>query len=292
MVLFIRLLKSYIFLACIEIIAILNFHCMKISIITPTFNSEKTIEKNVESILKQSYKDFEHIIIDNLSSDKTITIIKNLYKDLPSNLRIISEKDSGISDAFNKGIKCATGDIITILNSDDYFYSDNIFEQVIDGFTKKQLLVFHGDLLFNDPKYGSYIRKPYSINTFKTMPLNHPTMFVKKEVYSTVGMFDVAFRYSMDFEFYCRMYKHYPDLSKKLFYFDKNPVVIMNAGGESWANEKLSILEVKSALKMHGLNNFKLAGQVQLRLLRTYLKSIFEKTGFTFLVRLWRKIIH
>ena len=78
---------------------------MKISVITPTFNSEKTIAKNVESILKQSYKDFEHIIIDNLSSDKTLEIVRQLYKDLPSNLRIISEKDTGISEAFNKGIK-------------------------------------------------------------------------------------------------------------------------------------------------------------------------------------------
>ena len=265
---------------------------MKISVITPTFNSEKTIAKNVESILKQSHKDFEHIIIDNLSSDKTLEIVRQLYKNLPSNLRIISEKDTGISEAFNKGIKFSSGEIITILNSDDYYYSENIFEQVTNVLDKSPYLIYHGDVLFSDPQYGSYLRKPYSINTLKTMPLNHPTMFVKKEIYSVVGLFDITFRYAMDFEFYCRLYKNYPNLSESLFYFDKNPMVLMSSGGESWTNERQSILEVKSALKKHGLINFKLASQIQFRLLRTYLKSIFDKTGFTFIVRFWRKIIH
>jgi glycosyltransferase len=263
---------------------------MKISIITPTFNSEKTIAKNVESILKQSFKDFEHIIIDNLSSDKTLAIVKNLYKDSPSNLSIISEKDSGIADAFNKGIRFSTGNIITILNSDDYYYSDNIFEQVIDGFKKSQCLIFHGNVLFIDPKYGSYLRKPYKFDTFKTMPLNHPTMFIKKEVYDVVGLFDTSYRYSMDFEFYCRLYNSYPGLSNKLYYFDKNPLVIMSAGGESWANEVQSILEVKRAVKKNGLTTFSLDIQLQLRLFRTYLKSFLNKIGLNFLVRLWRKI--
>lgn len=265
---------------------------MKISIITPTFNSEKTIAKNVESILKQSHKDFEHIIIDNLSSDKTLEIVRKLYKDLPSNLSIISEKDSGISEAFNKGIKFSSGEIITILNSDDYYYSENIFEQVTNFLDESQYLIFHGDVLFIDPQYGSYLRKPYKLNTFKTMPLNHPTMFVKKEVYSAVGLFDISYRYSMDFEFYCRIFKHYPDLSKKLFYFSKNPLVVMSSGGDSWTNERQSILEVKKAVKKYGLINSNLAKQIQFRLLKTYLKGIFNKTGFTFLVRFWRKIIH
>jgi len=265
---------------------------MKISVITPTFNSEKTIAKNVESILKQSHKDFEHIIIDNLSSDKTLEIVRQLYKNLPSNLRIISEKDTGISEAFNKGIKFSSGEIITILNSDDYYYSENIFEQVTNVLDKSQYLIYHGDVLFSDPQYGSYLRKPYSINTLKTMPLNHPTMFVKKEIYSVVGLFDITFRYAMDFEFYCRLYKYYPNLSESLFYFDKNPVVIMSAGGESWTNEIKSILEVKRAVKKHDLININLMLQLYLRLFRTYLKIIFNKIGLNFIVKLWRKIIH
>ena len=263
---------------------------MKISIITPTFNSEKAIAKNVESILSQYYKDYEHIIVDNLSSDKTLEIVKNLYKKTPSNLSIISEKDSGIAEAFNKGIKFSTGGVITILNSDDYYYSKNIFETVINSFENTEYLIVHGDVLFVDPIYGSYLRKPYNINKFTTKPLNHPTMFLKREVYSTIGLFDTTYRYSMDFEFYCRLYNSYPNLSKKIFYVHKNPMVVMSAGGESWSNEIQSILEVKRAVKIHRLINFKLLLQLELRLFRTYLKSFFNKTGLNFLVKLWRKI--
>jgi len=265
---------------------------MKISVITPTFNSEKTIAKNVESILKQSYKDFEHIIIDNLSSDNTLDIIKKLYKDSPINLRIISEKDNGISEAFNKGIIIASGEILTMLNSDDYYYSDTMFEQAESKLKISEYLIFHGDVLFIDPKYGSYLRKPYKLNNFKTMPLNHPTMFIKKEVYDLVGLFDTSYRYSMDFDFYCRLYNCYPDLSNRLYYFDKNPVVVMNAGGESWTNEIQSILEVKRSVKKNGYTSFSLNVQLELRLFRTYLKSILDKFGLTFLVRFWRKSIH
>jgi len=263
---------------------------MKISVITPTFNSEKTIQKNVESILNQSYKEFEHIIIDNVSTDETVKTIKNLYKLTPANLRIISEKDFGIADAFNKGIKNSTGDVITILNSDDYYFNNKIFEQVIDAFNKSKSLIVHGDVEFIDPKYGYYIRKPLVLNKLITMPLNHTTMFIKKEVYSNVGLFDTTYRYSMDFEFYCRLFKHFTDLSKSLFYFDKNPMVIMNAGGESWSNEIQSIREVKRAIKQHSLSNLNLWAQIEFRLFRTYLKSFLNKIGLTFIVKLWRKI--
>ena len=96
---------------------------MKISVITPTFNSEKTIAGNIHSIINQTHKDFEHIIIDNISADKTIELAKNYYLSagIVDRLIIISEKDNGISDAFNKGIKAASGEIIAILNSDDAY---------------------------------------------------------------------------------------------------------------------------------------------------------------------------
>ena len=91
---------------------------VRISIVTPTFNSEKTVEKNIHSVISQTHKNFEHIIVDNLSKDNTINIINKIYKhhNLLDNLTIISEQDSGISDAFNKGIKSARGEIIAILN--------------------------------------------------------------------------------------------------------------------------------------------------------------------------------
>ncbi|MBU0581250.1 MAG: glycosyltransferase, partial [Candidatus Margulisbacteria bacterium] len=93
---------------------------MKISVITPTYNSGKTIEQNVKSLLEQNYKNFEQIIIDNLSNDGTLIKIEQLYKNAGriDKLRVLSEKDNGIAEAFNKGIKTANGEIIGILNSD------------------------------------------------------------------------------------------------------------------------------------------------------------------------------
>ena len=98
---------------------------MKISIITATYNSEKTIEETLNSVLSQSYTDYEHIIIDGVSKDNTLSIIKKYEPKYNGRLKIISEKDSGLYDAMNKGIKNAIGDVIGILNSDDIYASEN-----------------------------------------------------------------------------------------------------------------------------------------------------------------------
>ena len=93
---------------------------MKISIITPTFNSEQFLSENLQSVIMQKYKIFEHIFIDNKSTDGTLEILKNYKKSASYNVIIYSSKDRGIYHAFNKGLKKTKGDLITILNSDDY----------------------------------------------------------------------------------------------------------------------------------------------------------------------------
>lgn len=263
---------------------------MKISIITPTFNSAKTIESNISSILSQTYNNFEHIIVDNLSTDSTISIAKELYSknNCSEKLIIISEKDEGIADAFNKGIRKSSGEIIVILNSDDSYFYFNLFADVVKIFTEKSVLFVHGDILFKDRKYGTNVRRPLMCDLRVAMPFNHPTMFIKKEVYDDLGLFDTGFRYSMDFEFVCRLAKKY-DLKKAGYYFDANPMVTMKAGGVSWKNEIKSIKETKLALKKHSLWNLKALYHYSLRIFRTYLKKIFSKIGLTFLVKLWRK---
>ena len=117
---------------------------MKISIITPTFNSEKFISSNVNSIKNQTYKNFEHLIIDNKSKDKTVEIIKNEGK----NLKIISESDKGIYDAFNKGIALAKGDVISIINSDDYLADDKVLENVISLFNSHNIDIVYGNIKY------------------------------------------------------------------------------------------------------------------------------------------------
>lgn len=263
---------------------------MKISIITPTFNSEKTIASNINSIVAQTYDNFEQIIVDNISSDSTLTIAKEIYSknNCSEKLIIISEKDEGIAEAFNKGISKASGDIITILNSDDYYFYFNVFKDVIKIFQEKKVLFVHGDILFKDRKFGTNVRRPLMCDIRVAMPFNHPTMFLKKEVFTDVGLFDNSFRYSMDFEFVCRLLKKY-NLDNVGFYFDVNPIVVMKAGGASWNNEVKSIKEAKIALKKHNLWNPKALFHYSMRMLRTYAKKVFSMLGFTFIVKLWRK---
>ncbi len=264
---------------------------MLISIITPTFNSEKDIDKCVQSIINQTYKSFEHIIIDNLSSDKTLDKIKNIYSSnkLLSNLRIISEKDCGISDAFNKGIKAASGDIIGILNSDDYYYSIDVFEKIKNEFLNPEISIVHGDIYFFDEIHGSNIRKPLMAKMMSGFVYNHPTMFVRKSLYQILGYYDVSYKFSMDFEFYCRISK-YSNPDKFSVYISDSPLVQMNSGGASWQNELQSIEEIKLALNKYDL--WYKAGKsfYRHRKIRTLIKRIITKIGLNNIVKIWRYI--
>lgn len=263
---------------------------MKISVITPTYNSEKTIASNINSIFSQTYDNFEQIIVDNQSKDSTLTIAKEIYSknNCSEKLIIISEKDEGIADAFNKGISKSTGEIITILNADDYYFYFNVFKDVIKIFSENNFQIVHGDILFKDKKFGTNVRKPLMCDLRIAMPFNHPTMFFRKDVFTKFGLFDKSFKYSMDFEFICRLSKHF-DIYSAGFYFDKNPIVVMRAGGASWKNEIKSIKETKRALKIHKLWDTKALFHYSMRIIRTYLKKILNKIGLNSIVKLWRK---
>jgi glycosyltransferase len=265
---------------------------MKISIITPTYNSEKTVNKCINSILKQSYKNYEHIIIDNLSNDQTLKKIKDAYfsKNMLDNLRIISEKDDGISDAFNKGIKAASGEIVTILNSDDHYYSEDVFERVIEEFNKPNVMLVHGNIIFKDDLYGSNIRMPLLCDVRKAMPFNHPTMFLRKDVYKMIGTFNTNYRYAMDFDLAVRLNKHISNSNFSAAYLNSEPLVVMNAGGASWANEIKSTYETKQILIEHNLWDIKARINYSLRLLRIRLKGIINLFGLNIIVKMWRKI--
>jgi glycosyltransferase involved in cell wall biosynthesis len=264
---------------------------MLISIITPTFNSEQTIEKNVNSIINQTNKNFEHIIIDNLSKDNTIGIINKIYKEnnLLRLLRIISELDSGISEAFNKGIENAKGEIIGILNSDDSYFNNSVFESVANAFKDDQIIFVHGDIYFDDPIYGSNIRKPLLCPIGKAMPFNHPSMFFRKETYEKFGLFDKSYKYTMDYVLMMKFEKEIPDFRNKGKYLKGDPIAIMKSGGTSWNYELKSIKEYKTGLKYYGFWNFNSKKEYFLRILRTRLKQIIDNLHLNFLVKLWRK---
>lgn len=165
---------------------------MKISIITATYNSEAHIADCVRSVNSQTYDNIEHIIIDGASKDNTLEIINCIPNRVTT---IVSEPDKGIYDAMNKGIKAATGDIIGILNSDDFFTSDNIIETVVDNFKNSDIDALYGDVHFVNPDdisksvryYSSAIFKPLLFR-FGFMPA-HPSFYMKKECYEKHGLY-------------------------------------------------------------------------------------------------------
>lgn len=261
---------------------------MKISIITPTFNSGTWIERNIRSVNCQTHEDLEHLFIDNSSTDNTLDLIQKASKRPHS---LISEKDRGISDAFNKGIRNATGEIIAILNSDDEFFSNNVLALVNASFEKDPELEFvHGDILFVDEIYGTNIRRPLQCPITEAMPYNHPAFFVRRSFYEKLGHFDETYRYAMDFELISRMYDK-PDAPRlKGIYLAGEPLSIMHAGGASWKFEVQSLLEVERALEAGHMLTCKAKQILAIRRARVALKFQISKIGLGNLVRLWRKL--
>tara|TARA_B110000211_G_C14089879_1_gene558434 strand:+ start:4648 stop:5382 length:735 start_codon:yes stop_codon:yes gene_type:complete len=172
----------------------------KISIITVTKNSEKYLEKNILSVNKQKYKNYEHIIIDGKSNDKTIKIIKKHKKKIKY---FISEKDNGLYDAMNKGIKKSTGDIIGILNSDDIYHNKTL-DIVNKYFNKyKKLDFLFGSVLKHKLLHGYYPKKiKWSFGFYSTHSVG---FFIKKEAHKKVGFYNTKYKYSADYDLFYRL---------------------------------------------------------------------------------------
>ena len=170
---------------------------MKVSIITPCLNSEKTIRDTIESVLAQTYKNIEYIVIDGQSTDGTLDIIKEYDLAFAGRLKYISEKDTGIYDAMNKGILHATGDVIGIINSDDWYEIDAI-EEIVKYFKDTDVEVVYGEEWIIDEKR----QREYHTNHSITPP--HPGMFVKREAYQKYGMYDLNYRIAADWDLILR----------------------------------------------------------------------------------------
>lgn len=229
---------------------------MKISIITVVYNNKSTIKQAIDSVLNQSFKNIEYIIVDGKSTDGTVEIIKS-YEDKIS--KFISESDKGIYDAMNKGIALATGDVIGILNSDDFYKTNDIIEVVANEFLHKDIDCLYGDLeyvsqkdVFNVVRYWK--SKPYKEGLFQRgWHPAHPTFFVKKECYDKYGTFNLNFQISADYEIMLRFLERY---KLKSIYVHKT-FVKMRIGGESNKN-MLNILKANiqsyKSWKLNGLH--------------------------------------
>ena len=182
---------------------------MKVSVITVCYNSREYIGKAIESVLNQSYKNIEYIIIDGGSTDETINIVKESENIFNGKLKWISEPDNGIYDAMNKGITLATGDIIGILNSDDWYENDAV-ETMVEHFSKDENIdIVHGKVNIVDFS-GKFIREmylkenAYDFKYSEFMPIFHPTAFVKRDVYTNIGLFNTKYKIAADYDFILR----------------------------------------------------------------------------------------
>lgn len=183
---------------------------MKISIITVCYNSSETIEDTIKSIQSQTYSDIEYIVIDGLSKDNTNDIISK-YSDVVS--IHISEKDQGLYDAMNKGIKLATGDVVGILNSDDVLFDNFVIEKIADGFCSQEVDAVYSDLIYVKEKNINKTTRLYSSKIFSKgimmfgMMLPHPTFYVRRKFYVELGDYKKNYRVAADFELIARFIK-------------------------------------------------------------------------------------
>lgn len=264
---------------------------MKVSIITATYNSAQTIRDTVLSVRHQSYHNLEHIIIDGNSTDNTLNLAGHFGHTGP----LLSERDNGIYDAMNKGVRMASGDIIGILNSDDFYPDAEVIGRVVKAFKSENCDAVYGDLVYVDSLQTKKVLRKWIAGGYNKklfyrgwMP-PHPTFFVKKEMYEKHGLFDLNFKSSSDYELLLR-FMFLKDIRVKYLH---GVLVHMRAGGYSNRSIKNRIaahLEDYRAWRVNGISpKWYTVALKPLRKIKQYLIShkpaqsnnVFSKTLFS-----------
>lgn len=178
----------------------------KVSIITTSFNSGRTIARTIESVFQQTYANIEFIIIDGGSNDSTVSIIASYTAKFNGRMRYISEPDRGMYDAMNKGIAQSTGELIGILNSDDWYEPDAV-ASMVEQYLKTPGSVMYGILRYVENERETMLYRMHHDSLREGM-ITHPTCFVPKSVYDRYGMFNTAYRLSSDYELMLRFQKN------------------------------------------------------------------------------------
>ena len=242
-----------------------------ISIITVVFNGEDFLEETILSVINQTYENIEYIIIDGGSTDKTVDIIKK-YDDKIDYW--VSERDKGIYDAMNKGLSLCHGDIIGLVNADDYLYLDSL-EKVADVFKDETTMFTYGqvDLIGED---GEIFGTAVSIGTeslkyklFKHMPFLHPTMFVKSAVYQKLGLYNLDYKLSADYDFTLRLVEN-NILGKRLNF----STGVFRVGGASGGIPSYS--ENNKLLLKHKINPFLVYLNTLILVVKLYYRKFFK----------------
>lgn len=230
---------------------------MKFSLVTVTYNSAQTLRDTLNSVLLQTYQDIEYIVVDGLSKDNTVEIIKSYESLFESRMKWVSEKDYGLYDAMNKGFRMATGDVIGIINSDDLIADTAAIEKVMKCFeVDSGIDAVYADLYYvtqNDTSeivryWVSGKQRPFT----KGWHPAHPTFYVKREIYQKYGLFDLDFKFAADFELMLRLIERE---HIKLYYLSE-PLVRMRLGGttsKSLTNIKKGNIECMKAFEKNGV---------------------------------------
>jgi glycosyltransferase involved in cell wall biosynthesis len=226
-----------------------------VSIITVSYNNFKTVSDTIRSVLNQTYPDIEYIIIDGSSTDGTAELI-NSYGNRIS--KFISEPDNGIYDAINKGIRLATGSIVGVLNSDDFFHDNFVIDKIAGTFKMHEIDAVFGDAQFVDPDNISRIVRNYTSKHFNPgkfkygfMPA-HPSFYVKRELFEKLGYYKVDYKIAADFELLIRFLY----INKIKYMYLEMPFLFMRTGGisnKSIRSKYILNKEILRACKENGL---------------------------------------
>lgn len=230
---------------------------MKFSIITPTLNSANTIRHTIQSVKVQQGVEVEHIIIDANSTDKTIEVIKS---ELVDSMIFLSERDKGIYDAINKGILLATGDIIGVLNSDDFYPDEFILSSVMSCFQDGHVNVVYGDLQYVSNDENLEIKRNWIAHDFDLDKLSrgwmppHPAVFVKKTFHDSIGPYNIAYKISGDYDYLIRLFTN----TKLCVSYCNSILVRMRVGGVSNNSIKNIIAKMREDLSV--IRRYKIGG--------------------------------
>jgi len=256
-----------------------------ISLITVCYNSESTITDTLRSVSDQTYSDIEHIVIDGGSSDSTMSLVSKYGERV---VKSISEKDKGIYDAYNKGLMIATGDIIGFINSDDFYFSNDVIAKVMSVFDDPLVEACHANLIYVNPINTDLVERFWKSWAFQHNDLEkgsipaHPTVFFRRDVYERFGNFDLQFKLVADHDFLLRMF--YTNKVKSVYVNDT--WVRMRSGGATGGNVKSLVkqnMEIRAVQKKNGINNSLLVfGVIKLvDRLKQMLKFRYGKTSST-----------
>lgn len=252
-----------------------------VSVITITFNSAEHLDETIRSVIGQDYPRIEYIIVDGGSTDGTLDIIRKYEGRIG---KWISEPDRGIGDAMNKGIRMASGDIVGIIHSDDYYADPTVLRRVAEVFDRSpRICALYGIQDYIDPITGKTIltwgRDAGTAEIKKRMYIPHPTLFVRREVYDAIGFFRSDYKVAMDYEFALRLTKYTRP------YFLDYRIACMRDMGISGMAYRQSFREVARALAAHGYYF-----AAFLAVMRNTVKSALIRLGLRSLViRLWER---